>query len=166
MWRRNDQRFFLCGERIMKKTITILAATLLTAIAGCATYEPVASMRGIDVAAPDKAPAVLNFVGKRPGTAGQDKIARTFAEQPPMVPHAMENFDDINLQENQCLDCHGPAKYVEKKAPKLGDSHFLDRNGLKLANVSAARHNCTQCHVAQVDAPPLVENRFIGNLKQ
>lgn len=151
----------------MNKTVTILAATLLTALVGCATtYEPVASMRGVDVAAADKAPEVRAYVGKRPGTAGQAKVARTFVEQPPVIPHAVDNFDDINLEENQCLDCHGPAKFEEKKAPKLGDSHFFDRNGNKLANVSMARHNCTQCHVPQVDAPPLVENRFVGNLKQ
>lgn len=149
----------------MKKTITILAATLLTAIAGCASYEPVTSMRGIDVAAADKAPEILPYAGKRPGTAGQQKIARTFQEQPPVIPHAVENFDDINLEENQCMDCHSPAKYQEKKAPKVGDSHFLDRSGKKLAEVSMLRHNCTACHVPQVDAPPLVENRFVGNLK-
>jgi len=150
----------------MTKTFTILAATLAAIVAGCATYEPVGSMRGIDVAAADKAPEVRTFAGKRPGTAGQQKIARTFAEQPPVIPHAVENFDDINLEENQCMDCHSPAKYQEKKAPKVGDSHFVDREGRKLAAISMARHNCTQCHVPQVDAPPLVENRFVGNVKQ
>ncbi len=150
----------------MNKTFTILAATLVAVAAGCATYEPVGSMRGVDVAAADKAPEVRTYAGKRPGTAGQQKIARTFVEQPPVIPHAVENFDDINLEENQCLDCHSPAKYQEKKAPKVGDSHFLDREGKKLATVSMLRHNCTQCHVPQVDAPPLVENRFIGNVKQ
>lgn len=150
----------------MNKTFTILAAALFAVAAGCATYEPVGSMRGADVAAADKAPEVRNYAGKRPGTAGQQKIARTFAEQPPVIPHAVENFDDINLEENQCMDCHSPAKYKEKKAPKVGDSHFLDRQGKKLASVSMLRHNCTQCHVPQVDAPPLVENRFVGNVKQ
>lgn len=150
----------------MTKSITILAATLLAVIAGCATYEPVGSMRGVDVAAGDKAPDVKTYAGKRPGSPGQQKIARTFAEQPPVIPHAVDNFDDINLEENQCMGCHGPAKYQEKKAPKVGDSHFLDRDGKKMADVSMLRHNCTQCHVPQVDAPPLVENRFIGNLKK
>lgn len=150
----------------MKKTVTILLATLLTAIVGCASYEPISSMRGIDVAAGDSAPDVKSYVGKRPGTAGNQKIARTYAEQPPVIPHALDNFDDINLEENQCMSCHSPAKYQEKKAPKVGDSHFLDREGRKLADVSMLRHNCTQCHVPQVDAPPLVENRFIGNVKQ
>lgn len=150
----------------MNKTLTILAATLVAVAAGCATYEPVGSMRGVDVAAADKAPEVRTYAGKRPGTAGQQKIARTFVEQPPVIPHAVENFDDINLEENQCMDCHSPAKYQEKKAPKVGDSHFLDREGKKHATVSMLRHNCTQCHVPQVDAPPLVENRFVGNVKQ
>lgn len=150
----------------MNKTLTILAATLVAVAAGCATYEPVGSMRGVDVAAADKAPEVRTYAGKRPGTAGQQKVARTFVEQPPVIPHAVENFDDINLEENQCMDCHSPAKYQEKKAPKVGDSHFLDREGKKLATVSMLRHNCTQCHVPQVDAPPLVENRFVGNVKQ
>ena len=150
----------------MNKTFTILAATLLAVIAGCATYEPVGSMRGVDVAAADKAPEVRTYVGKRPGTAGQQLVARTFAEQPPVIPHAVDNFDDINLEENQCMGCHGPAKFKEKNAPKVGDSHFLDRNGKKLADVSMLRHNCTQCHVPQVDAPPLVENRFVGTVKK
>jgi cytochrome c-type protein NapB len=29
-----------------------------------------------------------------------------------------------------------------------------------------ARHNCVQCHVPQVDAPPLVDNQFVGYKKQ
>lgn len=139
----------------MKKSITILMASLLTIIVGCATYEPIVSMRGTDVAAPDKAPATLAYKGARPGT--QPTIARTFADQPPVIPHAMDNFDEVNKEENQCIDCHGPANAAKKNAPKLGDSHFADASKTQY---SAARYNCTQCHVPQVDAPPLVENRF------
>jgi cytochrome c-type protein NapB len=35
-----------------------------------------------------------------------------------------------------------------------------------LPEASAARHNCVQCHVPQVDAPPLVDNDFKGNLAE
>ena len=143
----------------MKKTVTILLASLLTVIVGCASYEPLVSMRGADVAAPDKAPGTTAYAGKRPGT--QPVIARTFSTQPPVIPHAVDNFDEVTLTENQCMDCHGPANYVKKNAPKLGDSHFVAAT--KAFDVS--RHNCTQCHVPQVDAPALVENRFIGNIK-
>ena len=143
----------------MNKTVTILLASLLTVIVGCASYEPLVSLRGSDVAAADKAPAALAYAGKRPGT--QPTIARTFAQQPPGIPHAVDNFDEVTLAENQCLDCHGPANYVKKNSPKMGDSHFLAATKA----FDASRHVCSSCHVAQVDAPALVENRFIGNIK-
>ncbi len=116
-------------------------------------------MRGADVAAADPAPAATNYVGGRPGT--QTVVARTFAQQPPVIPHAVVNFDEVTLTENQCMDCHGPANYEKKNSPKLGDSHFL----AKSTTLDASRYNCTQCHVPQVDAPALVENRFVGNIK-
>ncbi len=143
----------------MKKTVTILLASLLTAIVGCASYEPLASMRGTDVAVADPAPAAKEYAGKRPGT--QPVVARTFSTQPPVIPHAVDNFDEVTLTENQCLDCHSAENYVKKSAPKLGDSHFVATTKA----FDASRHNCTACHVPQVDAPALVENKFIGNIK-
>ena len=143
----------------MKKSVTILLASLL-AVVGCASYEPLVSMRGADVAAADKAPGELVYAGKRPGT--QPVIARTFSTQPPLIPHAVDNFDEVTLTENQCLDCHGDANYVKKNSPKLGDSHFVAATKA----FDPSRHNCTQGHVPQVDAPALVENRFVGNIKQ
>jgi len=116
-------------------------------------------MRGTDVAAADPAPAPKEYVGKRPGT--QPVVARTFSTQPPVIPHAVDNFDEVTLTENQCMDCHGPANYVKKNSPKLGDSHFV----ASTKDFDPSRHNCTQCHVPQVDAPALVENRFVGNIK-
>ncbi len=143
----------------MKKTVIILLASLLTVIVGCASYEPLTSLRGTDVAAPDKAPVELKYQGSKPGS--QQIIARTFAQQPPVIPHAVANFDDINLTENQCLDCHGPDNHVKKNSPKLGDSHFVAAG----KTFDASRYVCSNCHVAQVDAPALVENRFVGNVK-
>lgn len=143
----------------MKRT-AVLLATLPTVIVGCASFEPLVSMRGADVAAADAAPPVKDYSGKRPGT--QPLVARTFSTQPPVIPHAVENFDEVSLGENQCMDCHGPANYVKKNAPKLGDSHFVAATKA----FDASRHVCSSCHVPQVDAPALVENRFIGNIKQ
>ena len=60
----------------MNKTVTVLLASLLSVIVGCAAFEPLVSMRGTDVAAPDVAPAATTYAGKRPGT--QPVIARTF----------------------------------------------------------------------------------------
>lgn len=157
-----DKIFDVEGAQIMNKTLklTIAAvATCFTALAFAA--DSAQSMRGIDVAAPDPVAETKAYVGKRPGT--QEPIARTFSTQPPVVPHAVENFDEINLETNQCLDCHSAANYKKKKAPKVGDSHFVNRDGQKLPEASSARYNCVQCHVPQVDAPPLVENNFQGD---
>jgi cytochrome c-type protein NapB len=145
-------------NKTLKLTITAVAVCFSTlAFAQQATK----SMRGIEVSAPDPVAAVMEYVGARPGK--QDGIPRTFSTQPPVVPHAVEKFDEINLEGNQCLDCHSAATYKKNNAPKMGDSHFIDREGKKHAEATPARYNCTNCHVPQVDAPPLVENLFQGD---
>ncbi|MDX9995186.1 MAG: nitrate reductase cytochrome c-type subunit [Rhodocyclaceae bacterium] len=149
----------------MKRTVTMAMALTAALLFGCTQqFAGVKSMRGDDVATGDKVATPKSYVGKKPGL--QEKVARTFSTQPPVIPHAVENFDDVNLEENQCMSCHSAATFEKKKAPKIGDSHFIDpRTGKKLADSSMARYNCTQCHVPQVDAPPLVENTFVGNVK-
>lgn len=150
-------------KHTLKTTFAVLASTICWGLAapGFAQETP-KPMRGADVSAVDQAPDTKKYVGGKPG--GQEKVARTFNNQPPIIPHAVENFDEITLEENQCLSCHGAANHKKKKAPKVGDSHFRDRDGKLLSEASAARHNCVQCHVQQVDAPPLVENDFKGDI--
>jgi cytochrome c-type protein NapB len=40
-------------------------------------------------------------------------------------------------------------------------THYIDRNGQVLAQVSPRRYFCTQCHVSQHPDEPLVRNTFI-----
>lgn len=149
----------------LKTTIAAVLAAAAWALAPQVLANDAAkSLRGADVSAEDSAPDIKKYQGGKPG--GQEKVARTFKEQPPLIPHAVDNFDEITLEENQCLSCHGEENYKKKKAPKIGDSHFLDRDGKKLDTTYAGRHNCVQCHVPQVDAPPLVENTFVGNVAE
>jgi len=146
----------------MYNTLKLFVALAASCLAALATADDGArSMRGVDVAAPDQAPEIKSYIGKRPGT--EAPVARTFSTQPPVIPHAVENFDEINLEENQCMDCHSAATHEKKKAPKMGDSHFIDRDGKKHAEATGGRYNCVQCHVPQVDAPPLVDNTFKGD---
>jgi cytochrome c-type protein NapB len=142
-----------------------MAATLVAVAFGCAQYGGVSTLRGADVATADKAPtAALEYVGKKPGL--QQPIGRTFSTQPPLIPHAVANFDEITVSENQCMDCHSLEKYREKKAPKLGDSHLaFSADGLQKV-VRMDRYQCNTCHVPQVDAKPLVENTFVGNVQK
>lgn len=149
----------------MKKSLCVVLVALATsampflAASPALSADAVKSMRGMDAQAPDLAPDEKLNPGKRPGS--QKPVPRTFEQQPPVIPHATENFDEITLEENQCLTCHGPEKFKEKKAPKIGDSHFRNQQtGEIMKQVSSARHACVQCHVPQVDAAPLVENTF------
>ena len=152
-------------KHTLKLSCAILASAACWAFASPAfAQEAPKPMRGADVAAVDQAPEAKKYLRGKPG--GQEKVARTFKEQPPVIPHAVENFDEITLEENQCLTCHSATNYQKKKAPKIGDSHFRDREGKVLPETSALRHNCVQCHVPQVDAPPLVDNDFKGNLAE
>jgi cytochrome c-type protein NapB len=150
-------------KKPLKMTLTVvLAAAAWALLPQAIAADSAKSMRGADVSTADPVAEPRAFVGKRPGT--QPLVVRTFSTQPPVIPHAVENFDEITLEENQCLSCHGADVYKKKNSPMIGLSHFLDRDGKKLENASAARHNCVQCHVAQVDAPPLVENAFKGDI--
>lgn len=148
----------------MKRTVTMAMALTAALLFGCAQqFAGVKSMRGVDVAAADKAQQELKYQGGRPGL--QQAIPRTFKEQPPLIPHAMDNFDEITLEDNQCMECHSREKYVEKKAPKVGDSHYMMAGG-QVTRLSMDRYQCTNCHVPQVDARPLVDNSFVGNVSK
>lgn len=89
----------------------------------------------------------------------QEPLARDYVQQPPLVPHKIEGYA-INLKFNKCLSCHSWANYKQAKATKISPTHFRNRDGIEMANVSAQRYFCTQCHVPQADAKPLVENTF------
>ena len=147
----------------MKKIVTILLATLLTTLVGCAS-QSVAFMRGADIATADQAPDAKKYLGGKPG--GQDKVARTYRDQPPVIPHAVENFDEITLDENPCLNCHITDEFKGAKMPKMGVSHFSTTakkaDGTPLVNM--VRWQCNSCHVQQADAQPLVENTFVGHI--
>ncbi|MDP2783409.1 MAG: nitrate reductase cytochrome c-type subunit [Sulfurimicrobium sp.] len=152
----------------MKNSLRFALVALATSAFSLAATPPalsaesaVKSLRGADAQVSDQAPEEKIQLGKRPGS--QKPIARSFEQQPPVIPHATENFDEITLEENQCLTCHGPEKYKEKKSPRIGDSHFRNQQtGEIMKQMSSARHNCMQCHVPQVDTPPLVDNTFQG----
>jgi cytochrome c-type protein NapB len=149
----------------MKRTVTLAMALTAALLFGCTQqFAGVKSMRGADVAAADKAQQEAKYLGGRPGT--QKPIARTYEQQPPLIPHATDNFDEITLEANQCMECHSAEKYVEKKATKVGDSHFVMANGKASSKLSMERYACVNCHVPQVDAKPLVDNSFVGHLKK
>ena len=88
-----------------------------------------------------------------------EPISRDYVQQPPLIPHQIKGYQ-VNLKSNKCLSCHSWKNYREARATKISQTHFEDREANVLANVSARRYFCTQCHVPQANAEPLVDNTF------
>lgn len=86
-------------------------------------------------------------------------IPRNYDKQPPLIPHSVMGYE-ITQNFNKCMDCHSKDRAKETGARKVGDSHYLTREGAQLGNISPRRYFCMQCHVPQFDAKPLVENTF------
>lgn len=142
------------------RTRLLLAALAAAFAAACATQlaQPPQSLRGADAATADKQFQEAAWLGRKPGS--QPGYERTYSTQPPLIPHAVENFDEVTLADNQCLECHGAANYVKKESPPLGEKHFAPGSKTELAQ---ARYACVMCHVPQADAKPLVDNTFQGD---
>ena len=87
------------------------------------------------------------------------KRKRAYPDQPPTIPHAIDGYQ-VDLNSNRCLLCHSRANAETFQAPMVSVTHFLDRDGQVLAAVSPRRYFCTQCHVVQTDAKPLVPSTF------
>ncbi|MDH3282741.1 MAG: nitrate reductase cytochrome c-type subunit [Gammaproteobacteria bacterium] len=119
-----------------------------------------AAERGIDAmrgespipeeAAPPRMPQVENTDIKR---------ARNYPMQPPTIPHKIDGYQ-VDLNSNKCLSCHSRRRTEESQAPMVSVTHYMDRDGNFLAEVSPRRYFCNQCHVTQTNARPLVENTF------
>ena len=84
---------------------------------------------------------------------------RDFMQQPPLIPHTIQNYQ-ITKNFNKCMDCHAWQKTKASGATKVSVTHFRTREGTELDNISPRRYFCTQCHVPQTDAKPLVDNTF------
>ena len=85
--------------------------------------------------------------------------ARNYPEQPPVIPHSIDNYQ-LTLKTNRCLDCHRRQFTEGSGAPMISVTHFMDRDGQVLADVTPRRYFCTACHVQQTDAQPLVPSTF------
>jgi cytochrome c-type protein NapB len=130
---------------------------------------------GADLAAAADAPASapVKLQGLRGGTpldqdnppegARQERdhgpADRDFVQQPPLIPHTTAGYQ-ITKNYNKCMDCHAWQKTKASGATKVSVTHFRTREGQELDNISPRRYFCTQCHVPQTDARPLIDNTF------
>lgn len=132
----------------------MLAIVLSLAMSPAALAQLIDRTRG-DLPIPEEAtpPPLMN------SDNSDIRRMRAYAQQPPVVPHKVEGYQ-VDKNANRCLMCHGRTRTQESQAPMVSISHYLDRDGNTLADVSPRRYFCLQCHVPQVPVNPLVENRF------
>ncbi|BCE00079.1 nitrate reductase cytochrome c-type subunit [Marinicellulosiphila megalodicopiae] len=138
----------------IKKAILLSAVFLFSSWLIASDIE-IASLRGdTPLAENGEPPRLANTVND------DERQTRAYPQLPPLVAHKIENYQ-IDLRANKCLSCHARQRTSETGAPMPGVSHYQNRDGEYLADISPARYFCTQCHVPQTDADVIVESNFI-----
>lgn len=150
------------------KTLTTLFAT--AAIAVSSIILP--SIASAEDAVIDLAPQVATLRGTAPLNAevtppiiekvenNDLKRQRDYPQQPPTIPHDISKYQ-LDKNFNKCMDCHSRKLADEAQAPAVSVTHYMNREGDFLGEVSPRRYFCTQCHVHQLETKPLVENEFV-----
>ena len=143
------------SNSLSRKVISIFLIAMTAMVFSSAALS-VQSLRGDSALDSDS-----NKIVKHRVNTVEGGIKRNFKLQPPMIPHTIDKYQ-ITLKNNGCMKCHSEKAYKKEKAPKVGDSHYVDRDGKTLKQVSSRRYFCNQCHAPQTKDNPLVENTFEG----
>jgi cytochrome c-type protein NapB len=133
--------------------VTLSLLSMLVTSAVVADVEVATLRQGTELTAQAKPPAMAPVVNN------DVKQKRAYPMQPPIIPHKIDGYQ-VDLNTNKCLSCHSRSRTAESQAPMVSVTHFMDRDGNFLAEVSPRRYFCQQCHVTQDQVKPLVENTF------
>jgi cytochrome c-type protein NapB len=130
----------------------LLALVLVFASSALAQHDPLRP--GTSFEQDPKTPPLVNAEND------DRKRVRSYAMQPPTIPHKTENYQ-VDRFANRCMTCHARTRAPETQATPISLTHYIDRDGNFLADVSPRRYFCEQCHVVQMDgAAPAVKSRF------
>ena len=84
---------------------------------------------------------------------------RAYRQQPPLIPHKIDGYQ-ISSENNACMGCHDWPGNTRVNAPKISETHYVDRQGVRLDKIAGTRYFSQHCHVPQSDVKPLVGNTF------
>lgn len=116
--------------------------------------EKVSELRNGEIAEnikPQRIPNVIN---------DDKKLSRNYPMQPPIIPHKIRGYE-INTNVNKCMSCHSRTQVTQSQATMISVTHYMNRDGNFLAEISPRRYFCNQCHVTQLDTKPPVKNTFV-----
>jgi cytochrome c-type protein NapB len=132
----------------------VLVALMLVGGAALAQTPLVDALRGpVPIADEPKPPPLGNPENR------DVRRERAYSMQPPTIPHKIDNYQ-VDLNVNTCLLCHSRGRAPLTQAIAVSVSHYMDRDGNFLAQISPRRYFCQQCHIVQFDVRPRVDNRF------
>lgn len=113
------------------------------------------------------------------------RIDRSFENAPPLIPHTVNGFLPIKMENNICLTCHLPDKVEVSGAVPISKTHFSNWrpqptlvDGVyhlppsdslineKVDKLNNQYFNCTQCHVPQTEIRVDIENLFTPEFRQ
>jgi nitrate reductase (cytochrome), electron transfer subunit len=145
----------------MRRFALFAAAALLATLAAAQSPAPAPVL-----ADPLRGPVPIPQTTRPPllGNAINDDQRRTrsYDMQPPTIPHRVDGYQ-VDKNFNKCLDCHARARTEFSGAVPVSASHYMDRSGKVLEQISSRRYFCNQCHVPQeANARPFVRNGFQG----
>lgn len=138
----------------MKNSVLVASILLLVGLTLTAAAQNIATTRGtaLDIEAePPKMTRVDNSDVKR---------QRAYPMQPPTIPHKIDQYQ-LDTNANKCMSCHSRRRTEDSQAPMVSVTHYQDRDGNFLADISARRYFCNQCHVVQKQNEPLLDNEFV-----
>ena len=130
----------------------VLSLTLFYLSAGLAQHDPLRKPNSSFEEETRPAPLVN-------AENNDKKRVRSYAMQPPTIPHKIDNYQ-VDRFANVCMTCHSRTRAGETQATPISITHYVDRDGNFLADVSPRRYFCTQCHVVQMETGEAVKNRF------
>lgn len=136
-------------------TVFLVLSAIELSAQEISTSMDIATLRqGIDL-------ETININLPKLGNASNQDIkrSRTYPMQPPIIPHKIDAYQ-VDLRVNKCLSCHSRSRTEQSQAPMVSVTHFMDRDGNFLADVSPRRYFCRQCHVTQVERKDLIKNNF------
>jgi nitrate reductase (cytochrome), electron transfer subunit len=132
----------------------VLGLAMLVAWVGAQAAPLVDAMRGATpITATSEPPRLGNAVND------DNRLPRNYSYQPPIIPHRIDGYQ-VDKNFNKCLDCHARTRTDFSQAIPVSPTHYIDRSGKVLPQISTRRYFCMQCHVAQDPVQPLVGNDF------
>lgn len=149
----------------MKKILLIGIATVLTTSLFSDGIDQLNLGIGEDNVFSDATPDYFVYPDTKAGKS--QLIPLAYSTVPPLIPHIIDEYLPITAENNECTDCHDKPTKIGRTEHRSGRkipmpaSHYGGFHGKgDKEEVSGSRYTCTQCHVPQSDAKPLVENTY------